>query len=215
MHKAILQLLTDNLHLLPLVLICVLLSSYTTSLFKQDQIDIYIEEFNQFKEQAEKTQQFADSLASLVEEYKEEIEELNDSILVQTSELTRTSIVVATLSARTEELRDQLDDSIMEEVPEQVVVYIDGLEEENVALTENVSAANQLIATLQTQSDLFQNSLTLETTRADSLAIIVAAIPEPPSNPNRVFGFVPKPSRTQTFILGTLVGGVATWKLIG
>jgi septal ring factor EnvC (AmiA/AmiB activator) len=215
MHKAILQLLTDNLHLLPLVLICVLLSSYTTSLFKQDQIDIYIEEFNQFKEQAEKTQQFADSLASLVEEYKEEIEELNDSILVQTSELTRTSIVVATLSARTEELRDQLDDSIMEEVPEQVVVYIDGLEEENVALTENVSAANQLIATLQTQSDLFQNSLTLETTRADSLAIIVAAIPEPPSNPNRVFGFIPKPSRTQTFILGTLVGGVATWKLIG
>ena len=215
MHKAILQLLTDNLHLLPLVLISVLLSSYTTSLFKQDQIDIYIEEFNQFKEQAEKTQQFADSLASLVEEYKEEIEELNDSILVQTSELTRTSIVVATLSARTEELRDQLDDSIMEEVPEQVVVYIDGLEEENVALTENVSAANQLIATLQTQSDLFQNSLTLETTRADSLAIIVAAIPEPPSNPNRVFGFIPKPSRTQTFILGTLVGGVATWKLIG
>lgn len=215
MHKAILQLLTDNLHLLPLVLICVLLSSYTTSLFKQDQIDIYIEEFNQFKEQAEKTQQFADSLTSLVEEYKEEIEELNDSILVQTSELTRTSIVVATLSARTEELRDQLDDSIMEEVPEQVVVYIDGLEEENVALTENVSAANQLIATLQTQSDLFQNSLTLETTRADSLATIVAAIPEPPSNPNRVFGFIPKPSRTQTFILGTLVGGVATWKLIG
>jgi len=215
MHKAILQLLTDNLHLLPLVLISVLLSSYTTSLFKQDQIDIYIEEFNQFKEQAEKTQQFADSLTSLVEEYKEEIEELNDSVLVQTSELTRASTVVATLSARTEELRDQLNDSVMEETPEQVVVYIDELEEENVALKDNVSAANQLIATLQIQSDLFQTSLTLETTRADSLATIVAAIPEPPSNPNRVFGFIPKPSRTQTFILGTLVGGVATWKLIG
>lgn len=215
MHKAILQLLTDNLHLLPLVLISVLLSSYTTSLFKQDQIDIYIEEFNQFKEQAEKTQQFADSLTSLVEEYKEEIEELNDSVLVQTSELTRASTVVATLSARTEELRDQLNDSVMEETPEQVVVYIDELEEENVALKDNVSAANQLIATLQIQSDLFQTSLTLETTRADSLATIVAAIPEPPSNPNRVFGFIPKPSRTQTFILGTLVGGVVTWKLIG
>ena len=215
MHKAILQLLTDNLHLLPLVLVSVLLSSYTTSLFKQDQIDIYIEEFNQFKEQAEKTQQFADSLTSLVEEYKEEIEELNDSVLVQTSELTRASTVVATLSARTEELRDQLNDSVMEETPEQVVVYIDELEEENVALKDNVSAANQLIATLQIQSDLFQTSLTLETTRADSLATIVAAIPEPPSNPNRVFGFIPKPSRTQTFILGTLVGGVVTWKLIG
>lgn len=215
MGKAALQLLRDNLHLIPLVLMCVFLSSYVTSVFKQDEIDIYIEEFNQFKQEAEKTQQFADSLASLVEEYKEEIEELNDSIVVQTSELTRASNAVATLSARTQELRDQLDDSVMSEVPEQVVVYIDTIEEENEALKENVSAANQLIATLQNQNELFQTSLTLETTRADSLAAIVAAIPEPPKNPNKVLGFIPKPTRTQTFILGTLVGGVAAWKLIG
>jgi len=96
-----------------------------------------------------------------------------------------------------------------------VVVYIDTIEEENKALKENVSAANQLIATLQNQNELFQTSLTLETTRADSLATIVAAIPEPPKNPNKVLGFIPKPTRTQTFILGTLVGGVAAWKLIG
>tara|TARA_S200002703_G_scaffold158822_1_gene170249 strand:- start:1505 stop:2152 length:648 start_codon:yes stop_codon:yes gene_type:complete len=215
MRDAVLQLLKDNLHIIPIVLACIFLSSYATSMFKQDEIDIYIEEFNQFKEEAEKTQQFADSLSSLVDEYKEEIEELSDSIVVQTSELTRTSNVVANLSARTQELRDQLDDSVMSEAPEQVVVYIDTLEQENDALKENVSAANQLIATLENQNQLFQTSLTLETTRADSLASIVAAIPEPPPNPNKVLGFIPKPTRTQTFLLGTLVGGVAVWKLAG
>ena len=102
MRDAVLQLLKDNLHIIPIVLACVFLSSYTTSMFKQDEIDIYIEEFNQFKEEAEKTQQFADSLASLVDEYKEEIEELNDSIVVQTSELPRATNAVANLSARTQ-----------------------------------------------------------------------------------------------------------------
>ena len=215
MGKAVLQLLRDNLHLVPLVLMCVFLSSYVTSMFNQDEMDIYIQQYNEFKQEAEKTQQFADSLASLVEGYKEEIKELNDSIIVQVSKLNDAETRVADLGRRTANLREQLNDSLMSHVPEPVVAYIDGLEEENTALKQNVSAANQLIATLQTQNDLFQTSLTLETTRADSLAAIVAAIPEPPKNPNKVLGFIPKPTRTQTFILGTLVGGVAAWKLIG
>lgn len=215
MGKAVLQLLRDNLHLVPLVLMCVFLSSYVTSMFNQDEMDIYIQQYNEFKQEAEKTQQFADSLASLVEGYKEEIKELNDSIIIQVSKLNDAETRVADLGRRTANLREQLNDSLMSHVPEPVVAYIDGLEEENTALKQNVSAANQLIATLQTQNDLFQTSLTLETTRADSLAAIVAAIPEPPKNPNKVLGFIPKPTRTQTFILGTLVGGVAAWKLIG
>ena len=213
--KVTLQILKDNLHLVPLVLMCVFLSSYVTSMFNQDEMDIYIQQYNEFKQEAEKTQQFADSLASLVEGYKEEIKELNDSIIVQVSKLNDAETRVADLGRRTANLREQLNDSLMSHVPEPVVAYIDGLEEENTALKQNVSAANQLIATLQTQNDLFQTSLTLETTRADSLAIIVANIPEPPKNPNKVWGFIPKPTRTQTFILGALVGGVATWKLIG
>lgn len=215
MGKAVLQLLKDNLHLLPLLLLCGFLSSYVTSIFKQDEMDIYIQQYNEFKQEAEKTQQFADSLASLVEGYKEEIKELNDSIIVQVSKLNDAETRVADLGRRTANLREQLNDSLMSHVPEPVVAYIDGLEEENTALKQNVSAANQLIATLQTQSDLFQTSLTLETTRADSLAVIVANIPEPPKNPNKVLGFLPKPTRTQTFILGAVVGGVAAWKLIG
>jgi len=175
----------------------------------------FIQQYNEFKQEAEKTQQFADSLASLVEGYKEEIKELNDSIIVQVSKLNDAETRVADLGRRTANLREQLNDSLMSHVPEPVVAYIDGLEEENTALKQNVSAANQLIATLQIQNDLFQTSLTLETSRADSLAVIVANIPEPPKNPNKVLGFIPKPSRTQTFIVGTIVGGIAAWKLIG
>jgi len=215
MGKTVLQLLKDNLHLIPLVLLCGFLSSYVTSMFKQDEMDIYIQQYNEFKQEAEKTQQFADSLASLVEGYKEEIKELNDSIIVQVSKLNDAETRVADLGRRTANLREQLNDSLMSHVPEPVVAYIDGLEEENTALKQNVSAANQLIATLQIQNDLFQTSLTLETSRADSLAVIVANIPEPPKNPNKVLGFIPKPSRTQTFIVGTIVGGIAAWKLIG
>jgi len=41
MGKTVLQLLKDNLHLIPLVLLCGFLSSYVTSMFKQDEMDIY------------------------------------------------------------------------------------------------------------------------------------------------------------------------------
>lgn len=215
MFKAFLQLLKDNLHIIPLVLLCVFLSSYVTSMFKQDEMDVYIEQYNEFKQRAEQTEQFADSLNKLVDGYREEIEELNDSIFIQSNKLSDAETRVADLGRRTANLREQLNDSLMSHVPEPVVAYIDGLEEENTALKDNVTAANTLIFTLQSQNDLLSTSLALQTTRADSLATVVAAIPEPPKNPNKVLGFIPKPSRTQTFILGTVVGGVAVWKLIG
>lgn len=215
MFKAFLQLLKDNLHIIPLVLLCVFLSSYVTSMFKQDEMDVYIEQYNEFKQRAEQTEQFADSLNKLVDGYREEIEELNDSIFIQSNKLSDAETRVADLGRRTANLREQLNDSLMSHVPEPVVAYIDGLEEENTALKDNVTAANTLIFTLQSQNDLLSTSLALQTTRADSLAAVVAAIPEPPKNPNKVLGFIPKPSRTQTFILGTVVGGVAVWKLIG
>jgi len=215
MFKAFLQLLKDNLHIIPLVLLSVFLSSYVTSMFKQDEMDVYIEQYNEFKQRAEQTEQFADSLDKLVDGYREEIEELNDSIFIQTNKLSDAETRVADLGRRTANLREQLNDSLMSHVPEPVVAYIDGLEEENIALKDNVTAANTLIFTLQSQNDLLSTSLALQTTRADSLAAIVAAIPEPPKNPNKVLGFLPKPTRTQTFILGAVVGGVAAWKLIG
>lgn len=211
----VLQFIRANLLLLPVVLLTITVTWYITSMFKQDEMDVYINQYNDYRERVEETQHFADSLQSIVDEYGVQIEQLNDSVDAKTSELTRVNRRVIELSRQTAILRSRLTDSLMAQIPPEVANYITALEAENTELKNNVSAAEALIATTIQRNQLLVSSLQLETTRADSLASVIADLPPPPSNPNKILGFIPKPSRTQTFIIGVVVGGVATWKLIG
>ena len=106
-----------------------------------------------------------------------------------------------------------MTDSILEETPQEVREYVAVVEQENEELKVALSAADMLQQNLVNQVALLTMSLDTQTLRADSLYTIVMNIPEPPSNPNKVFGFIPKPSRIQSFFIGAALATVAAWKI--
>ena len=207
----LLQLLTSNVKLVIAVLITASVAGYITSWTKQSEIDKYIEEYEQFEEDVAVAREFADSLQE--ELVENEVQELQDSMVVIVSTLNTSKDRIAELDREKQVLKAQVTDSILNETPPEVIEYVALVEQENEELKVALSAADMLQQNLVNQVALLTMSLDTQTLRADSLYTIVLNIPEPPSNPNKVFGFIPKPSRMQSFFIGAAVATVAAWKI--
>ena len=204
--------LRRNLIAIPLVLGGMVVSSYLTGISKQDEIDAYIEEYEEFREEAVQANNFADSLKveiaeadsiaeeaiELAEEYAEDIQELEEE----------TETLKEEVALKVEELNEESTiEEALEVVEDQRVI----IEQQDSTLRMKDQQIAQLWVSIE-QKDYQINLLTAST---DSLQIIIANIPPPPPNPNKFLGFIPKPTRTQTFIIGAIVGGVAAYKLTG
>ena len=209
----LLQLLKTNVKLVVAVLITASVAGYITSWTKQSQLDQYIEEYEQFEEEAAVVREFADSLQEELAENDLEVQQLQDSMIVIVSNLNTSKVRIAELDKERQELKAQVTDSILEETPQEVREYVVVIEQENEELKVALSAADQLRQNLVNQVTLLTTSFDTQTLRADSLYTIVLNIPEPPGNPNKVFGFIPKPSRMQSFFIGAAVATVAAWKI--
>jgi len=209
----LLQLLKTNVKLVVAVLITASVAGYITSWTKQSQLDQYIEEYEQFEEEAAVVREFADSLQEELAENDLEVQQLQDSMIVIVSNLNTSKVRIAELDKERQELKAQVTDSILEETPQEVRDYVVVIEQENEELKIALSAADQLRQNLVNQVTLLTTSFDTQTLRADSLYTIVLNIPEPPGNPNKVFGFIPKPSRMQSFFIGAAVATVAAWKI--
>ena len=209
----LLQLLKTNVKLVVAVLITASVAGYITSWTKQSQLDQYIEEYEQFEEEAAVVREFADSLQEELAENDLEVQQLQDSMIVIVSNLNTSKVRIAELDKERQELKAQVTDSILEETPQEVRDYVVVIEQENEELKVALSAADQLRQNLVNQVTLLTTSFDTQTLRADSLYTIVLNIPEPPGNPNKVFGFIPKPSRMQSFFIGAAVATVAAWKI--
>ncbi len=129
------------------------------------------------------------------------------------SDLNTSKNRIAELDRERQELKAQVTDSILDETPQEVREYVAVVEEENEELKVALTAAERLTQNLEGQVALLTMSLDTQTQRADSLYTIVMNIPEAPSNPNKVFGFIPKPSRMQSFFIGAALATVAAWKI--
>jgi len=210
---SLLQLLKTNVKLVVAVLITASVAGYITSWTKQSQLDQYIEEYEQFEEEAAVVREFADSLQEELAENDLEVQQLQDSMIVIVSNLNTSKVRIAELDKERQELKAQVTDSILEETPQEVREYVVVIEQENEELKVALSAADQLRQNLVNQVTLLTTSFDTQTLRADSLYTIVLNIPEPPGNPNKVFGFIPKPSRMQSFFIGAAVATVAAWKI--
>ena len=209
----LLELLKTNVNLVIAVLITASVAGYITSWTKQSEIDKYIEEYEQFEEDAVIVREFADSLQEELVENELEVQELQDSMIVIVSNLNTSKDRIAELDRERQELKAQVTDSVLNETPPEVREYVAVVEQENEELRVALSAADMLQQNLVNQVALLTMSFDTQTLRADSLYTIVLNIPEPPSNPNKVFGFIPKPSRMQSFFIGAAVATVVAWKI--
>ena len=96
------------------------------------------------------------------------------------------------------------------DLPLIVVEYIDDLESQNTLLKTNLSAAERLTQTVQTQLSITTQALELETRRADDLQELVNLVPTNVPTPDKLLGLIPLPSRTTTFFIGAGLSAFTT-----
>jgi hypothetical protein len=171
-------------------------------------------EYSEFKNNAQKTITFADSL-------KNEVQKLQDENAQKDGIVKKLSISIAyratqknTLQTNLTELENHasLLNSLIVDTP-LVVVYKDSiignLKKQVVIADSTIVDQSLIIAQKDAQSVLLQRAVALSSTRADSLQHILRTLPKPAPNPNKLFGFIPKPSRTVVGVTGFVLGVVA------
>ena len=180
----------------------------------EDKLDSFIIEYNEFKREAQKTTEFADSLKTAVVKLTDEAKEKEDTIKKltigisfkqkQTQSLKQK---LTALEAHTEVAMDTTEILVLKDST------IDNLKTQ-VATTEAIVEEKDKIIELKTeQLALITNSLQLSTQRGDSLQRTLLSLPPTPKNPNKIFGFIPLPSR-KTVAISALLSGIAIGTVI-
>ena len=171
-------------------------------------------EYSEFKNNSEKTSNYADSLKGIVGKLQDEnikkdgiVKKLTISIAYRETQQKLLKTDLSKLERHANLLADLMVDTSL------VVVYKDsviGNLKSQVVLADSVIGdQHSIIAQKDSQTLLLQRAVTVSSTRADSLQHILRTIPKPAPNPNKLFGFIPKPSRTVVGVTGFVLGVVA------
>ena len=172
-------------------------------------------EYSEFKNNAQKTATFADSL-------KNEVQKLQDKNAEKDNIVKKLSISIAYRTTQKNALQSNLTElenhaNLLNNLTMDtslVVVYKDSiignLKKQVVVADSTIVDQSSIIAQKDAQSLLLQRAVALSSMRADSLQQILRTLPKPAPNPNKLFGFIPKPSRTvvgvTALVLGVVVG---------
>jgi hypothetical protein len=178
-----------------------------------------LEQFNmqyaEFKSNIEKTSIYADSLNKIVikladENVKKEfaVKKLKNNIAQRTDQRDTLKKNLLKLETHADSLNKLLEDTTL------VVIYKDSiignLKGQVVVADSIITDQRGIIVQRDSQALILSKSVTVSTTRADSLQRVLRALPKSPPKPDKIFGFIPKPSRTvvgvTTFVLGVVVG---------
>lgn len=181
--------------------------------------DDKLEQFNlryaEFKSNSEKTSLYADSLNSVVVKLVDEnakkddiVKKLKNNIAVRANKQDALKSTLLQLEEQATLVTNTVTDTSL------VVVYKDsiiGNLKGQVVIAESIiTDQHVVIVQRDSQTVLLQRAVTVSSTRADSLQHILRTLPKPAPNPNKLFGFIPKPSRTvvgvTALVLGVVVG---------
>jgi hypothetical protein len=181
--------------------------------------DDKLEQFNlryaEFKNNSEKTSLYADSLNSLVVKLVDEnakkddvVKKLKNNITARANKQDALKSTLLQLEKQANLVTNTITDTSL------VVVYKDsiiGNLKGQVIIAESIiTDQHVVIVQRDSQTVLLQRAVTVSSTRADSLQHILRTLPPPAPNPNKLFGFIPKPSRTvvgvTALVLGVVVG---------
>jgi ABC-type transporter Mla subunit MlaD len=181
--------------------------------------DDKLEQFNlryaEFKNNSEKTSLYADSLNSLVVKLVDEnakkddvVKKLKNNIVARANKQDALKSTLLQLEKQANLVTNTITDTSL------VVVYKDsiiGNLKGQVVIAESIiTDQHVVIVQRDSQTVLLQRAVTVSSTRADSLQHILRTLPPPAPNPNKLFGFIPKPSRTvvgvTALVLGVVVG---------
>lgn len=179
-----------------------------------DKLDSFIIEYNEFKRDAQKTTELADSLKTVMNKLTNDVKLKEDTIKTltigisfrqkQTQSLKQKLNV---LEARTEVATDTAKILILKDST------IDNLKTQVTTTEAIVEEKDKIIGLKTEQLALTVNSLQLSTQRGDSLQRTLSSLPPTPKNSNKLFGVIPLPSR-KTLAISALLSGIAIGTVI-
>jgi hypothetical protein len=166
----------------------------------QDEMDKYIAEYKQYKQQAEVATHYADSLKTEI------VIADNEARIAQTRAQTLGRQVnslkneTLSMSERATVMQETLTDTL--ELARQVLPLKDSIITKQ---QEIINTQGNQVTELETALQKKDDALKLAMLRGDSLQTIINLLPPPPKNPNRMFG-IKLPSRKASFAVGLLIG---------
>jgi len=181
----------------------------------RDKLAKFIKEYDDYKKSAEVTTRYADSLSNRVKiladsVYRADnrIGNLSTEVLIIQTEKIALKNKLARLNTQLNSVTDTtsiliMKDSIITNLSDQIVVS------ENIIVKKD-----SIISIREIQVDQLKRTVALATHRGDSLQIIVLKLPATPPNPNKMFGFIPMPSRTVVGVLSFAVGAYVGHTLV-
>mgnify|MGYP003340832742 CR=1 FL=1 len=177
---------------------------YITERADKDEMEVYIENYNKFKSQADSANHFADSLKT--------------QIVIQENEA-RTAVMlshvlgqqVKTLKSKTsgmKDTRDSLKKTITDssEMARKIIPVQDSIISHQDTIIHKQSEQIEHLSKALTLKD---STISLLSWSRDSLQTIIRNIPPAPKNPNKMFG-ITLPSRKVIGIAGFVVGVLTT-----
>ena len=165
-------------------------------------LELYQEQIEQFQGEISTVSEFSDSLV-------DENKILLDSLKMVEKAAAKIQIEVEVLVEINRGIIQQVD-SLQREfaaidptlIPPPVLEYIDALEMQVDTLQTTVETQSQLLSVKDVDIRLLQGLHVNEKARADSLQITLDGFPGDVPDNEKLFGFIPLPSRTVSFISG-------------
>lgn len=207
--------ITSNIQVIILVIVVATLSSYIGMWTQKDNIEEWRDRYGAFKDSAAVIVSENQALKVRVTEIQEYVSDVNDSILKLNRELDYKTGQLIALRQDLDSIRINITPEMLEVTPPEVRDYIVALEETIDVQSDVIEQQNarETFRVQQVDSLLYANNLL--TTQLDSITVFLGGLPETPSNPNKILGFIPKPTRIQSAIVGAIIGGYISFEVFG
>jgi len=192
-----------------IILVVILFKDFTN---KKNIIDGFINESKQHEQDAKIVLVVNDSLKQQVVKHQKIAEDAQQKITILESRVKTTQATVATSKHKIDSLKNALKDTThtMRDSLDILVVIVP--KQDSIIMKQDI-----VIALRETQIHL-QEKIVLQKDSSikklmianDTLSKIVAATPTLKKNPNKLFGFIPLPSRKTTLVVGFIAGVITT-----
>lgn len=177
----------------------------------KDKMDQYISEYKQFRENAQNTTRYADSLQNEILELADSakkkdviIQQLNVSISSKEKQKQQNKTQLVSLEQNLQKAKVDTNHQVVIATQDTI---IDNLKTQLTTTEQIVTDQKQVIGNKDEQLKLINTSLLFATQRGDSLQAMLKQLPPPPKNPNKFLG-IPLPSRKTSLAVGLLTGVV-------
>lgn len=176
---------------------------------RDSKLEQQIAQIQQYKIDAQSASKYADSLNRIIVIKREEAAAADARATVLGTQVGKLKKETATLRGVADSLKETITDST--ELARRVIPLQDSIISHQ---DSTIAKQGSQIVELTLSGAKKDTTITLLTFSRDSLQTIVNKAPEPPKNPNKLFGFINLPSRKATAIVSGVAGALLAFIVV-